>query len=391
MKILYHHRTRAEDAQGIHIREMVNAFQGMGHQVEVVGMISHEDQGGQNTKKSWISRFASHIPSLFYEVLEILYNCYAFYLLTKRIQKFRPDFIYERYSLYTVAGILVSKLFSIPLILEVNAPIAFEKIKYSKLFLPKFAKFFERWICSNAYKTIVVTTPLKIILESLGVPEKKMVVIPNGINPDIFNPSIDGNGLRKQLKLKGKIVVGFVGWFRKWHGLEELLRVYADYKMFEMNIHILLVGDGPAYPELKNFACQNGIIKKGVTFTGAVARKEVPKYMAAFDIAIQPNVTDYACPIKLVEYISMQKAIIAPNKPNIKEILKNDYQGLFQANDFDDMAKTIIRVGDSKNLIRKLETKSAAIFRERGYMWIQNAKKTLALLNERNHMIHYKN
>jgi glycosyltransferase involved in cell wall biosynthesis len=161
--------------------------------------------------------------------------------------------------------------------------------------------------------------------------------------------------------------------------------------MFEMNIHILLVGDGPAYPELKNFARQNGIIEKGVTFTGAVARKEIPKYMAAFDIAIQPNVTDYACPIKLVEYISMQKAIIAPDKPNIREILKNDYQGLFQANDFDDMAKTIMRVADSKNIIQKLKTKSENIFYDRGYMWIQNAKKTLALLNEKKHIIHNKN
>ena len=89
----------------------------------------------------------------------------------------------------------------------------------------------------------MVSTPLKKLLQDIGVPYDHMVVIPNGINPRIFNPNIDGNAVRKRLGLDGKIVLGFVGWFRKWHGLEEFLRVYVKHGMGKKNIHLLLVGD----------------------------------------------------------------------------------------------------------------------------------------------------
>ena len=147
-----------------------------------------------------------------------------------------------------------------------------------------------------------------------------------------------------------------------------------------MNFHILLVGDGPAYPELENYAHQNDIIEKGVTFTGAVARNMVPKYIAAFDIAIQPDVTDYACPIKLIEYMGMRKAIVAPDKENITEILTDKYRGLFNANNFDNMARTIIHIAKSKKHMEELGVESEKILYQNNYIWVHNAKKTLEQL-----------
>lgn len=380
MRILYHHRTRAEDAQGIHILEMVNAFRKLGHHVEVVGIVSPNAANGQKRKKSWISRTAAKVPPVIYELLELMYNFYGFYMLKKKVKQFKPDFIYERYALNTFAGILVSKLYHIPLILEVNAPLAYEKLKYTKLCLPAIAMFLERWICSNTHKTIVVSTPLKKILQNVGVPEDKMVVIPNGINPGIFCPKLGRNFMRKHLGLNDKTVLGFAGWFRKWHGLEELLRIYVNYNMLEKNIHLLLVGDGPAYADLESFARQNGIFETGITFAGPVPRKDVPKYIAAFDIALQPDVTDYASPIKLFEYMGMGKGIIAPDKKNIKEIVKNDYGGLFAAGDWDDMAKTIFKYAHSGNKIIEFGKMSRRILVENKYFWIDNARKAVALV-----------
>ena len=380
MKILYHHRTRAEDAQGIHIQEMINAFKKLGHQVEVVGLISPDKADGYHRKESWISRFAAHVPPLVYEFLEILYNFYGFHLLRREIQRFKPDFIYERYALYMVSGVLISKLFRIPLILEVNAPIALEKKKYTSLSLAWIARIFERWICSNTHKTIVVSTPLKRILQDIGVPQDKMVVISNGINPDIFNPSLTGDLIRKRFGLNGKTVLGFVGWFRKWHGLEDLLRIYVNYAMQKKSIHLLLVGNGPAYKDLEIYARENGLIGKGVTFTGPVPRNEVPNYIAAFDLALQPDVTDYASPIKLFEYMAMEKGVIAPTKNNIREITKNRYPSLFKPGDWDDMARTILEYAESKQKTKELGEQAKRIIHENNYFWVENARRTLALL-----------
>lgn len=381
MKILYHHRTRAEDAQGIHVQEMVNAFRELGHEVEIAAIASEGKNQASESSESLTSRFAAKVPPLVYELLEILYNFYGFWLLAKKVVSFRPHFIYERYSLYTVAGILVSKLFRIPLILEVNAPLAFEKKKFGKLAFPSLARTFERWICSHSYKTIVVSTPLKKLLQDIGVPQDHMVVIPNGINPHLFNLDIDGSVVQKRFGLDGKIVLGFVGWFRKWHGLEELLRAYVTHNMQEKNIHLLLVGDGPAYEGLESYARENGIIGTGVTFTGPVSRSEVPNYIAAFDLALQPDVTDYASPIKLFEYMAMGRGPIAPNKDNIKEIVGHDYKALFEAGNWDDMARTILEYAQTKQQAIELGKQAQNILYENQYLWLENARRSLGLLN----------
>lgn len=380
MKILYHHRTRAEDAQGVHIQEMVNAFRELGHEVEVAAIVSEGKGQAAKESESLISRFAARLPPVIYELLEILYNFYGFLFLTRKILKLRPHFIYERYALYNVAGILVSKLFRIPLILEVNAPLALEKKKYGNLAMPSLARLFEKWICSNSYKTIVVSTPLKKLLSNIGVPADHMVVIPNGINPRLFDLNISGDSIRKSLRLGGKIVLGFVGWFRKWHGLEELLNAYVKYEMKEKNIHLLLVGDGPAYKDLEAYARQNGILGTGVTFTGPVPRDDIPGYIAAFDLALQPDVTDYASPIKMFEYMAMGRGVIAPDKDNIREIVKNGYNALFRAGDWNDMGTIILEYTQSKEKARELGEQAKNILYENQYLWLENAKRTLALL-----------
>ena len=384
MKILYHHRTRAEDAQGIHIQEIVNAFRKLGHQVEVVGIIAPEENAKQQDNSLLISSFAARVPQWLYELFEILYNFYGFYLLQKKVRVFHPDCIYERYALYNFSGILASKLYKIPLLLEVNSPLSYEKSKYSKLFLAGVARRLERWICSRAYKTIVVSTPMKNILKDIGVPDDKMVVISNGINPDYFNPEIDGSLVRKKFGLEDKIVLGFVGWFRKWHGLEELLRSYVNYKMAKKNIHILLVGDGPAYNDLVDFAKANNILDTGVTFTGPISRNEIPKYISAFDLTLQPDVTDYASPIKMFEYMGMGKGVIAPNKENIREIVKEGYEALFQPGNFNDMAKVILKYSRSKEKVINLGKQAIKIMMEHKYYWLENAKKSIALLPDIN-------
>ena len=187
--------------------------------------------------------------------------------------------------------------------------------------------------------------------------------------------------VRKSFGFDGKIVLGFVGWFRKWHGLEELLRAYVTHNMQQKNICLLLVGDGPAYKDLEIYARKNGIFETGVTFTGPVARKDIPSYIATFDLALQPDVTDYASPIKLFEYMAMEKGVIAPNKDNIKEIVGHGYKALFEAGNWDDMARTILEYAQSKQQAIELGKQAQNILYENQYLWLENARRSLGLLN----------
>jgi len=202
------------------------------------------------------------------------------------------------------------------------------------------------------------------------------------VNPEIFNPGIDPNLVRKKYHFENKIILGFVGWFKKWHGLEELIQTYAENKLQKKNICLLLVGDGPAYQDLVAISKQHGVYGEGVVFTGPVDRDDIPRHIAAFDLGLQPDVTEYASPIKLFEYISMGKGVIAPNKENITEILSENYQGLFKTADWQSMGETINTVTESPANIKTLGRETYSLFKQKKYLWVENAKKTIALIQK---------
>jgi len=78
--------------------------------------------------------------------------------------------------------------------------------------------------------------------------------------------------------------------------------------------------------------------------------------------------------------MGMGKGVTAPNKENIKEIVKNGYHALFKAGDWDDMATTILKYAQSKEKIRKLGLQVKSIIHENNHFWVENARRTLALL-----------
>ena len=379
MKILYHHRTQAEDAQGVHIYEMVNAFRSIGHEVQMVSLVELKDDTREKVKGNkweWIIRFA---PNWFYELMGLVYNIYGYILLCRMIRRNPPDLIYERYALNTFCGIWASRRFNIPFILEVNAPLYIEQSKLGKLTFKNFARFSERWICSNSTWTITVTEVLRQILIRHGVSSEKIRVLPNGIDPKKINESISGDTVRRKYGLHGKIVLGFVGWFRPWHGLESLLKIMHENGFAKKNVNLMLVGDGPAYEGLYRYAKDNGLLP-AVTFTGQVAHGEIPAHIAAMDIAVQPSATEYACPMKLIEYMGMGKCILAIDQPNIRELLEDGNTGFL----FRDRASLVSRLEKLIVDTEKRKTMGQKAYNsvlERRLLWESNATETLSLLS----------
>ncbi|HWP45693.1 MAG TPA: glycosyltransferase family 4 protein [Candidatus Limnocylindrales bacterium] len=390
MKILYHHRTQAEDAQGIHIAEIIKAFRNLGHEVEEVSLVKIKSKEVQapNLKLpmsrrsdfwSFLTRFS---PKALYEAMEIAYNLIGYQKLSQAIQKFQPDFIYERYALYTFAGVLAAKRYGIPIILEVNAPLAYEQKVYGKLIFPKLAESLERWITSHTTKTVVVSTPLKKHLTGLGVPASHLEVIPNGIDPEQIHPGISGEGVRKKYHLAGKVVLGFIGWFRKWHGLEMLLEVMAEDSFKQTPVHLLLIGEGPAYDSLQKYVKVHALSDR-VTFTGPIPHQQVAAYMAAMDVALQPSATPYASPMKLFEYMGMGKAIVAPKQENIEEILIHNESGiLFEPSNKKALEEAILKCVQDASFRRRIGSRAREQIFERKYLWKENAKKVIQLVQK---------
>lgn len=375
MKILYHHRTRGGDAQGIHIRAMIHGFRELGHEVRVAGMVGEESLAAPGKEEGTKGRN----NSLAYEFMTLAYNLYGLGMLAKGILRFRPDMIYERYSLNTCCGVLISRISGIPLVLEVNAPLSYEQKKYGRLAFPSLATRLERWICSGSRATIVVSKVMRDMLRDIGVPGDRMTVMHNGIDPEEFRPDIPGDAVRSRWGIGKKVVLGFTGWFKQWHGLEMLVDLFARERWGERGVHLLLVGDGPAMGNLSSRVQELDLLRD-VTFTGPVPREEMPRYVSAFDVALQPSVTEYASPMKIFEYMGMAKCIVAPDQPNIREILTDGKTGiLFRPGDPEDLKRAISRaLGSMEDRERIGKSAHQAIF-ENGYLWRKNAERAIGL------------
>jgi glycosyltransferase involved in cell wall biosynthesis len=371
MKILYHHRIGSKDGQAVHIEEIIKALTEIGHQVVVVAPRSTQAvQFG--AEAGVVASLKKFLPATFYEMLEILYGVFAFCRLWQAYRRVRPDVIYERYNLFLFAGAWLKHLTGIPLLLEVNAPLVHERKRFGGLANERLAQRVEEFTWRAADYVLPVTSVLAKFVRGTGVDPRRIVVIQNGVGSEFLSTVIDGSTVRRQLGIEGRLVLGFTGFIREWHGLDKMIDLIAESDP-ALNLHLLLVGDGPAVPELKRLASVRNVADR-VTFAGLVARTEIISYVAAFDVAMQPRVVEYASPLKLFEYMALARAIVAPATANICEVLVNDETALlFPPTDTTGMRHSVERLCRDPELRAQLGKRAQDAITEKGLTWKDNA------------------
>ena len=379
MKILYHHRIASKDGQYVHVEELTNALKKQGHTIIMVApSIAETSEFG--SEGGFIKTLKAKMPKCIYELLEFFYSFYAYRKLARAVKRYNPDVLYERYNLFLPAGIWIKKRFKLPMLLEVNSPLFDERAKHDGVALKRFAKWSERYTWKNADRVLPVTQVLANIVEANDVPKENIVVIPNGIDLETFHFIPDTEQAKQKLGIQDSLVLGFTGFMRDWHGLDRLVDIIADNR--SQNIHLLLVGDGPARESIEEKAKQLKVTDC-VTITGIINRDKIADYVSAFDIALQPDVTDYASPLKLFEYMALGRAIIAPDKENIKEILIDRENALlFRANDEASFINSVRELCEDKTLRTRLSENARNTILETNLTWDNNAHRVVSLFEE---------
>ena len=382
MRILYHHRTRSTDAQRIHIREIVRALQNLGHEVEIISLVpldTAEQNAARDAGDPFWKKWVRRIPYS-YELVQLAYNLAGIpMLVAAMLHGRRAAFIYERYSLFNFTGVIAARLFGVPLILEVNSPFALEQSRDREIRADGLARWSERFICSHATQVIAVSTPLARILASSGVPASRITVMPNGVAMEDFQPGSADMALSRQLGLDGCTVIGFVGWFRDWHGLDLLLRSFHEGELSRRNAKLMLIGDGPAMPGLQAYV-RDHQLEQAVVFTGPIPHADVPRYLDLIDIAVQPAANEYCCPMKILEYMALGKAIVAPRQENIQELLREHEEAeFFTPGDLQSMQTALREVTSEPAKSKELGARARAAIFDRGHLWSTNARRVVAL------------
>jgi glycosyltransferase involved in cell wall biosynthesis len=376
MKILYHHRVASRDGQAVHIDELIAALRARGHEVTVVAP-SGTDAQEFGTSQGWVDAIRKRLPRALYELAELAYAVLSYWRLAGQIRQHRPDVIYERYNLYLLAGVWASKRFGLPLLLEVNAPIAEERHAYGGLAFPGLARRVQAWTWRGADCVLPVTKVLAGYVERAGVPAGRIEVIPNGINPEHFRVAPARTEAKQGLGLDSEVVLGFVGFVRDWHGLDRVLEWLAS-RESAGQVQFLVVGDGPARAGLEAHAAALGIADR-VKFTGVVPRDEIPGWVAAFDIALQPAVVSYASPLKLFEYLALGCAVVAPGQENLREILVDGLNArLFNPEAPESLWQALDELVGDEDLRQQLGAGAHRTIAERNLTWHANAARVCA-------------
>ena len=376
LRILYHHRIRSKDGQFVHLEEMVNALRGAGHEVVVCGpkAVEKEQFGTSGRLIPWLKQ---HLPQALYEIIEVGYSIAAYRRLAHQVRKHKPDIIYERYNLHLLSGIWVKKRFGVPLLLEVNAPLFEERSKHDGLSFKSLARWAERFCWTNADVVLPVTDVLAKHVARTGVPQTRIRVVPNAINLERFQCVPAVNEAKRRIGFGEGLTIGFVGFVRQWHGINHVVDLLSQPAFSKVSL--IIVGDGPARAAIEREAQQRGVSSR-VMITGIVPREKVAEYIAAFDVALQPDVVPYASPLKIYEYMAMGKPIVAPSRPNIREVLRDEHTGLlFDPDDADAFRASLERLLADESLRHCLGDNALEHIASSDISWAHNADTVGAL------------
>ena len=309
------------------------------------------------------------------ELAEIEYNQSLIKILPI-IKEIQPRFIYQRYGLDNYAGAYLSRFLNIPFILEYNGSEVWMSKNWGKKFhFEQIADEIE--LADFRYADLIVgnAEPMKDELMQRGVDENKILIVPNGVDPVRFSPTIDGTNIREKYKIsEDEILVTFVGTFGPWHGTEVLAKTIKEVCSTNKNIKYMFVGNGANYNLVSDIVNQSGFSEK-VIFTGLIPQLETPEYLAASDILVSPQIPNpdgtpfFGSPTKLFEYMAMGKAIVVSSLDQMSYLLSNNETALLtEPASVTDLTNAILKLSNDKSLRQRLGENARKVVLEK-YTW----------------------
>jgi PEP-CTERM/exosortase A-associated glycosyltransferase len=182
-----------------------------------------------------------------------------------------------------------------------------------------------------------------------GIPAERVTVIPNAVDIELFQPSQGADeALRAELGLTGCTVLGFLGSFYAYEGLDLLLAALPAILAHRPEVRVLLVGGGPQEAALKAQAQQLGVADK-VIFTGRVPHAQVARYYDQVDLLVYPRhsmrLTELVTPLKPLEAMAQSRVLLASDVGGHRELIRDGETGrLFKAGSVDALVSTTLQM-----------------------------------------------
>jgi glycosyltransferase involved in cell wall biosynthesis len=295
-------------------------------------------------------------------------------------------FVWQRHDLFQKAGHDLARRLDVPLALCVDAPVVWEARRWG-VRRPGWGSMLERFgenpLLRSADVILAVSEEVAEQVGERGVPPERILVTPNGVDTHVFTPQADGESIRSRHDLDGRFVVGWIGGFHKFHGLDLAVDMAAELQESIPQLTLLLVGDGVERHRLESRVQELGL--NNVVFTGTVGHSEIPAHIAAMDVALvlsPPDGRFHYSPIKLREYMACGRPVVASRAGELAEFIDEGADGLLvEPGRVDDLSVAVRSLQQSPELRSRL----GAAGRERMVRegsWEHQVERTYAKLTE---------
>lgn len=291
------------------------------------------------------------------------------------------DFVYERYSLWSLAGVAYgSGLGHCPSLVEVNAPLIDEQASWRELPLPQHATRIARYLSGHATSLLAVSPAVATWLAGHGAAPERIEVIANGVDASRFDGTVAARRARHAGPARGPLTIGFVGTLKPWHGVPTLIEAWSHLLQRGIAARLLLVGDGPQAGAIEADIRARGLGDLA-TLAGSVAPAAIPALLSQMDIAVAPYPADndfYFSPLKLYEYLAAGLPVACSRVGHLDQIIRDGVDGLLhEPGNAGDLADNLARLAAEPALRERLGLAGQARVRAH-HSWDGVAQRILA-------------
>jgi PEP-CTERM/exosortase A-associated glycosyltransferase len=315
--------------------------------------------------------------------LRIIQNIFMLKRANELISKYHPEVIHA-HSPFTcgIIGDLTGKFRHIPTIYEVRG--IWEDSHTARYNLHQRSLRYRalRELESRAIRwadlCIVIGEGLRSELISRGILEKKIRIVPNGVDVMAFKPGPAPTDLRERLGLVGRRVLGYIGSFFSYEGLDLMVRAMGPLSQKFPDLALMLVGLGEAEPQLRAISGEVGIADR-VIFAGKVSHTQVVDYYRICDAIVLPRresrETRLVTPLKPLEVMAMAKPLILSNIGGHREMVISGENGIFfKTDDVKDLVIKCSELLENTDLMNDLGQK--------GRYWVQKNRSWSELVQK---------
>lgn len=278
--------------------------------------------------------------------------------LTRRLrvvaQKVKPDILHAHSpALNAIAALRVGRALGIPVVYEIRAFWEDAAVDHGTSrewgIRYRLTRALESYAIKRADAVTTICEGLRSDILARGTPAEKVTVIPNAVNIEDFSTGEAADTtLASSLGLAGKTVLGFIGSFYAYEGLDILLQALPKMLAQNPEIRVLLVGGGPRDKELKALALQLGVQDK-IIFTGRVPHDQVQRYYNLVDVLVYPRLrmrlTELVTPLKPLEAMAQGRLLVASDVGGHRELIEDGQTGiLFEAGNPDALAQRVVEL-----------------------------------------------